>query len=68
MLPQEIKALIKQNQEFLDMLDEYDRTGHAPIEKLRRSFTIKLATYNKLQEKAKASGKTMSQLIDEAFR
>ena len=61
---QEIKRIMKENRKFLDMLEEYDRTGHLPIEKVRRSFTIKRSTLQKLKMLSKDTGKPMSSIID----
>ena len=55
---------MKENRKFLDMLEEYDRTGHLPTEKVRRSFTIKRSTLQKLKERSKDTNKSMSSIID----
>jgi len=53
MLPREIRRIMKENEKYAKMLEEYDRTGHLPLEKIRRSFTIKRMSYNKLKEFSK---------------
>lgn len=64
MLPRDIKRIMKENKVYLDMLEEYDRTGHLPVEKLRRSFTLKRMTVKKLKELSRRTGKSMSGIID----
>jgi len=61
---QEIKRIMKENRKFLNMLEEYDRTGHLPTEKIRRSFTIKRSTLQKLKRLSKDTCKPMSSVID----
>jgi hypothetical protein len=64
MLSQEIRKVMKENEKYADMLAEYDRTGKLPIEKIRRSFTLKRMTVSKLKEASDNSGKSMSDIID----
>jgi predicted HTH transcriptional regulator len=55
---------MKENEKFARMLDEYDRTGKPPWEKIRRSFTLRRMTAEKLEEISKKTGKSMSDIID----
>ena len=64
MLPREIKRIMKKNEKWAKMLEEYDLTGHLPIEKVRRSFTLRRMTMSKLKELSEKTGKSMSSLID----
>jgi hypothetical protein len=64
MLSQETRRIIEENSKYTDMLAEYDRTGHLPIEKVRRSFTLKRSTMTRLKAASKKTGKSMSGLID----
>ena len=64
MLPREIRRTMKENEKFVRMLEEYDRTGKPPWEKIRRSFTLKRMTVEKLKETSKKTGKSMSAIID----
>lgn len=61
----DIKRIMKENKKYLDMLEEYDRTGHLPTEKIRRSFTLKRMYFNKLKETSSKRGRPMSQIIEE---
>ncbi|MBL7160470.1 MAG: hypothetical protein ISS93_01300 [Candidatus Aenigmarchaeota archaeon] len=61
----EIKKIMKENKKWLDMLEEYDRTGHLPTEKIRRSFTLKRMHFKKLKEASRKSGRSMSSLLEE---
>ena len=65
MLSREIKKIMHENEKFAKMLEEYDRTGKFPLEKIRRSFTLKRMSVNKLKEKSKSTGKSMSDILDD---
>ncbi|MBI4154157.1 hypothetical protein HY501_02380 [Candidatus Woesearchaeota archaeon] len=64
MLSREIRRIMKENEKYIRMLEEYDRTGELPIQKIRRSFTLKRMTINKLKATSKKTGKSMSDIID----
>jgi hypothetical protein len=64
MLPREIRKTMKENEKFVRMLEEYDRTGKPPWGKIRRSFTLKRITVEKLKEASEKTGKSMSDIID----
>jgi hypothetical protein len=64
MLSQEIRRIMKENEKYANMLEEYDRTGKFPLDKIRRSFTLKRMTVNKLRKISKKTGKSMSAMID----
>ena len=64
MLSQEIKRIMKENDKYAKMLEEYDKTGKFPLKKIRRSFTLKRMTVNKLKRASKKTGKSMSDTID----
>jgi hypothetical protein len=55
---------MKEDKRFTDMLEEYDRTGEFPLDKVRRSFTLRKMTMNKLKKVSKKTGKSMSTIID----
>lgn len=63
-LPADILRIMKENEKYLNMLEEYDRTGVFPLEKVRRSFTLKRMTMDKLKRASKKTGKSMSDIID----
>ena len=62
---QEIKKIMKENEKYLNMLEEFDRTGHLPTEKIKRSFTLKLGSFRKLKKASGEKGKSMSSLLEE---
>ena len=64
MLSREISRIMKENEKYARMLEEYDRTGKPPWEKIRRSFTLKRMTVEKLRTASKRTGKSMSDIID----
>jgi len=65
MLSQEIKRIMKENEKYAKMLEEYDRTGKLPIEKIRISFTIKRMTADTLKRISQKTGNSMSDIIDD---
>ena len=65
MLPREIRRIMKENEKYARMLEEYDRTGRHPLEKIRRSYTLKRMTVDKLRRMSEKSGKSMSSIIDD---
>jgi|TARA_Y100000034_G_scaffold88708_1_gene106483 hypothetical protein len=64
MLSKDVERLIKENEKYTQILEEYDQTGVFPLKKIRRSFTLKHRTVRKLRELSKQSGKNMSEFID----
>ena len=56
---------MKENERYAQMLEEYDRTGVFPLDKIRRSFTIKQMSYKKLKNLSKKMHKSMSDILDE---
>lgn len=65
MLSPEIKKIMKKNEKYAKMLEEYDRTGEFPLDKIRRSFTLKRMNINKLKELSRKENKSMSRILDE---
>lgn len=63
-LPKNIKRIMKENEKYTNMLEEYDRTGKFPLEKIRRSFTLRRMTINKLKGTSEKTGRSMSDIID----
>jgi len=64
MLSREISRIMKENEKYAEMLEYYDRTGKMPWEKIRRSYTLRRATLEKLEAASKKTGKSMSNIID----
>jgi RNA processing factor Prp31 len=62
---QEIERIMRENEKYAKMLQEYDRTGVFPLDKVRRSFTLKQMTMKKLKSLSEATGKSMSDIIDD---
>ncbi len=60
----DIERIMRENKKYTDMLEEYERTGEFPLEKIRRSFTLKRANVNKLKRSSKEKGEIMSDLLD----
>ncbi len=64
MLSQDLRRIMKENEKYAKMLEEYDRTGEFPLDKIRRSFTLKRMTVNRLKAASSKTGKSMSSIID----
>ena len=62
---QEIERIMKENERYAKILEDYDRTGLFPLDKVRRSFTLKQMTMQKLRSLSKSTGKSMSDIIDD---
>jgi len=63
----EIKKILKENKEFFDILEEYDKTRELPFDRKRIDITLSVSTINKLKELKKKTGKPISQIIEEKF-
>lgn len=61
----EIEKIMKKNEKYAKILEEYDRTGVFPLQKVRRSFTLKQMTIRKLKSHSKRTGNSMSDIIDD---
>lgn len=61
---QEIEKIMKENEKYAKILEEYDETGVFPLEKIRRSFTLKRMSFNKLKNISKKTGKSMSEILE----
>lgn len=64
MLSKDAEMILKRYKKFFDAFEEFDRTGKFPLEKIRRSFTIRQGNYQKLKKMAKRKKIPMSELLD----
>jgi len=64
MLSKDVERLIKENEKYTQILEEYDQTGVFPLSKVRKNFTLKQRTVSKLKVLSEQSGKNMSEFID----
>jgi hypothetical protein len=55
---------MRENEKYAKMLEDYDRTGKFPLEKIKRSFTLKRMTVDKLKKLSKQKRKSMSSILD----
>ena len=55
---------MKENEKYARMLEEYDKTGEFPLDKVRRSYTLRRMTVNKLKKVSEKTRKSMSAIID----
>ncbi len=60
----EIERIMRENKKYTDILEEYDRTGKFPLDKIRRSFTLKRMNFDKLKKTSDKKGESMSDLLD----
>ena len=65
MLPKEFERILDKNERYMKMLEYYDRTGRFPLDKIRRSFTLKEMNVTKLKKMSKETGRSMSDILDE---
>jgi len=65
MLPKRYERILDRNEKYMKMLEYYDRTGRFPLDKLRRSFTLKEMNITRLREMSRKTGKSMSDILDE---
>jgi hypothetical protein len=64
MLPQDIRRIMKENDRYARMLEYYDRTGRFPLDKIRRSYTLKEINIARLKKASNKTGKSMSDILD----
>lgn len=64
MLPKRFEKILNENEKYMKMLEYYDRTGRFPLDKIRRSFTLKEMNITKLKQMSKKTGKSMSDILD----
>jgi len=62
---QEIKRIMKENEGYAKLLEDYDRTEKFPLRKIRRSFTLRQKTIDMLKKESKRRKESMSGIIDE---
>ena len=65
MLPKRYERILDRTEKYMKMLEYYDRTGRFPLDKLRRSFTLKEMNITKLKQISRKTGKSMSDRLDE---
>jgi hypothetical protein len=56
---------MKENREYAEMLEYFDRTGKNPLKKVKKNFTIKTINSDKLRRASESAGKGMSDILDE---
>jgi len=64
MLSKDIKRILKENEKYFKILEDFDRTGKFGLDKIRRSFTIKQMNYEKLKKLSKQKKINMSEILD----
>ena len=65
MLSNDIEKILVKYKKYTDAFEEFDRTGKWPLQKIRRSFTIRQGNYQKLKKEAAKRKMSMSDLLDE---
>lgn len=64
MLPKAVERVLKENEKWFALLEEYDRTGVWPLERTRVDLTLSRRTLAKLRALAAAQGTSMSRVVD----
>ncbi|MBL7206877.1 MAG: hypothetical protein ISS36_04725 [Candidatus Aenigmarchaeota archaeon] len=65
MLSKDVKEIMEKYKEYLQMFEEFDRTGKFPLERVRIDLTLQRRNIDKLKKISKKENKKMSHLIDE---
>ncbi len=60
-----IKKILDKYKDVFEELENYDRTRELSFQRKRIDITLSVATLKKLREMSKATGKTMSRIIEE---
>jgi hypothetical protein len=60
-----IKKILKENKEVFEALESYDQTRELPFQRKRIDITLSVAALNKLNKIKEATGKPISQIIEE---
>ncbi len=61
----EIKKILKENKEFFEVLENYDKTRELPFQRKRIDITLSVETINKLKKIRDKTGKPISRIIEE---
>ena len=62
---EKISKIMKENKEYFDMLENYDKTRELPFQRKRIDITLSVRTINKLNEMSRKTGKPVSRIIEE---
>lgn len=65
MLPRDIRRIIRENKEHLDLFERYDETRVFDLDRIRRSFTLRRDVYRKLKDLSESTGKPMGRILDD---
>jgi len=60
-----LKKILKENKEFFEVLENYDKTRELPFQRKRIDITLSVETINKLKKIRDKTGKPISRIIEE---
>lgn len=60
-----MKHILKKYKSWFDVLEEYERTGQLPFQRVRIDVTLSISAINKLKEIRQKTGKPISRIIEE---
>lgn len=63
-----IKKILKENKEYFDAFEHYDKTREWLLGRKRIDITLDLRLIKKLEEIRKKTGKPISRIIEECLR
>ena len=63
-----INKILKENKEYFNYLEQYDKTRELPIGRKRIDITLNKKIIKKLYEMKKKTGKPVSQIIENCLK
>ena len=63
-----IKKILRENKEYFDAFEHYDKTGEWLISRKRIDITLDARVIRKLREISEKSGKSVSRIIEDLVR
>ena len=63
-----INKILKENKEYFNYLEQYDKTRELPIGRKRIDITLNKKIIKKLYEMKKKTGKPVSQIIEDCLK
>ena len=63
----EVKKILKENQEAFEILKRYDKFRDLPFHRKRIDITLPVVVINRLKKLKEQTGKPISRLIEEKF-
>lgn len=65
LLSTKMNKILKENQEYFKMIENYDKIHSLPFHRKRIDFTLSVRTINKLKEMREKTGKPIPPIVEE---